>query len=144
MEHSQRKRFRWIQLYKEIGNAGIVRLKCGISRPALRKWLRRFEQDGLEALKDDSRRPERSPARKIFDEQVKLILGLRRVRKLGARRSQSELLRQHQLSFSLATIHKVLKKNDEKNLKRRLANRKKVKGIAVQYPAIEFRWTSVK
>lgn len=134
MDHNQRKRFRWIQLYNEIGNAGIVCLKCGISRPTLRKWLRRFKQDGLEGLKGDSKRPKRSPARKVFDEQEKLILGIRRKRKLGARRIQNELLRLHQLSLSLATIHKVLKKNDEKNLERRLANRKKVKRYSRPIP----------
>jgi transposase InsO family protein len=47
------------------------------------------------------------------------ILDLRLKRKLGARRIQNELVRLHECSFSLATIHKVLKKHRVKPLKRR-------------------------
>ena len=40
-----------------------------------------------------------------------LILQLRKERKLEARRIHSELKRLHNISFSTATIHKVLKKH---------------------------------
>lgn len=46
------------------------------------------------------------------------ILTLRSKRKLGARRIQSELLRQHEFRLNLATIHKVLVKNQVKPLVR--------------------------
>jgi len=57
MDVNQRMRLKWIQLYDKFGNAGIVCLKCGISRPTLRKWLRRYERDGIDGLRDESRRP---------------------------------------------------------------------------------------
>lgn len=40
-----------------------------------------------------------------------MLLGFRSTRNLGARRLQSELLRHHSISLSLASIHKVLKKH---------------------------------
>ncbi|MGZ5802025.1 MAG: helix-turn-helix domain-containing protein, partial [Burkholderiaceae bacterium] len=50
MDTEIRKRLRWIQLYEELGNAGIVCLKCGISRPTLRKWWKRYQQQGIFGL----------------------------------------------------------------------------------------------
>jgi hypothetical protein len=38
MDRGIAKRLRWVKLFKEIGNAGVVCLKCGISRPTLCKW----------------------------------------------------------------------------------------------------------
>jgi hypothetical protein len=32
MDNEIRKRLRWVQLYEELGNAGTICLKCGISR----------------------------------------------------------------------------------------------------------------
>lgn len=65
MDADQRKRLKWVILFNELGNAGRVCLKCGISRPTLRKWLRRYEEHGEDGLKDQSRRPHTSPARKV-------------------------------------------------------------------------------
>lgn len=47
-----------------------------------------------------------------------LFLILRHTRNLGARRIQSELKRLHDISFSLATVHKVLTKNQVKTVKK--------------------------
>jgi hypothetical protein len=44
------------------------------------------------------------------------ILSLRKTRKLGARRIQNELLREHNCHLSLAIIHKTLTKNQVKPL----------------------------
>lgn len=117
-------RLRWIKLYEETQNAGIVCLRCGISRPTLRLWWRRYQASGLDGLKAQSRRPTRFPAQKIFDQQERLILSLRK-RRLGARRIQNELLREYDCKLSLATIHKVLKRHDQQPLKRSRLSRKK-------------------
>jgi transposase InsO family protein len=74
-------------------------------------------------LADRSRCPVSSPAAKVFEQQEQLILSLRR--RLGARRIQSELLREHDCKLSLATIHKVLKRHDSPPLKRSRLSRKK-------------------
>ncbi|RYY02637.1 MAG: helix-turn-helix domain-containing protein [Gammaproteobacteria bacterium] len=39
--------------------------KCGISRPTLRNWLKRDEEQGLEGLNDVSKRPHSSRNTKI-------------------------------------------------------------------------------
>src|SRR4051812_28750255 len=109
MDTEIRKRLRWVQLYEEFGNAGIVCLKCGISRPTLRKWGRRYQEHGVAGLQEKIRRPKTSPNRKGFPEHEQLIAGLRK-RKLGHRRIQNELIRLHDVSFSMATIHKALER----------------------------------
>lgn len=118
MNKEIKKRLVWVELYLETGNAGLVCRKCGISRPTLRKWIRRYNEDGIEGLNGISRSPKHSPKTKVFEQQEKLILKLRKKRKIGARRLQSELKRHHDISFSLATIHKVLKRSSVASLKR--------------------------
>ena len=53
-------RLRWIKLYQKTSDAGLVCRRCGISRPTLRKWLRRYEQSGLDGLNDKSKKPHHS------------------------------------------------------------------------------------
>ncbi|MCC6967942.1 MAG: IS481 family transposase [Nitrospira sp.] len=108
MDDEMRRRFRWVRLYQETGDAGLVCRRCGISHPTLRKWVRRFDESGEDGLKSRSRRPVQSPNRRIFAPERALILDLRLTRKLGARRIQNELYRHHNLHLSLDTIHKVL------------------------------------
>lgn len=57
MDRLQKTRLGWIKAYQEVQNAGIVCRRCGIFRPTLRKWLRRYETDGIDGLKELSRAP---------------------------------------------------------------------------------------
>ncbi len=91
MEREVQQRLQWIKLYKEIGNTGLVCRGCGISRPTLRKWWKRYLEQGTEGLKSHSKRPHNSPAAKIGPEEENILLELRANRSLGARRIQSEL-----------------------------------------------------
>lgn len=119
MEKEIRQRLKWVQLYEKTGDAGLVCRRCGISRPTLRKWSRRYAEDGLKGLSSQSRRPHNSPNRKVGQKEESWILGMRNKRNLGARRIQNELFRGHELSLSLDTIHKVLTKHNVKPIKRR-------------------------
>lgn len=101
-------RLGWVELYQEIGNAGVVCRRCGISRPSLRKWWRRYQALGMAGLEEQSRRPHSSPGRKVLEREEGLILQLRRERKLGLKRLRIELIRNHDLRLSLDTLHKVL------------------------------------
>lgn len=49
-------RLKWIELYKEVGNSGLVCRSCGILRTAFRKWYMRYQESGIEDLKEKSRR----------------------------------------------------------------------------------------
>jgi transposase InsO family protein len=115
-------RLRWIKLYEKTGNAGLTCLRCGISRPTLRKWWKRYQAKGLEGLKAISRRPRSSPKQKVFVQEEERILSLRSECKMGARRIKNELYRNHSTHLGLATIHKVLTRNQVSPLKR---NRRK-------------------
>lgn len=108
-EQSIKQRLAWVEMYHQTQNAGLVCRRCGISRPTLRKWIRRYQALGLAGLVDQSRRPKTCEPKKVFEQQKQWILNLRQTRKLGARRLQNELQRLHGLSLSTATIHKVLK-----------------------------------
>lgn len=107
MDREIAARLRWVRMYRETGNAGLVCARCGISRPTLRKWLRRYQEAGEEGLQSQSRRPLRSPNRKVSEADRATILRLRAERK-GAHRIQNELRLHEQRELSLATIHKVL------------------------------------
>lgn len=114
-----RRRRIWVQLYAETKDAGLVCRRCGISRPTLRLWWKRFlikEEDGLLSL---SRRPHHSPGRVLDQERIDRILVLRDERKLGPKRIQAELLRHHDIRLSTATIWKVLRAHERAPLSRR-------------------------
>tara|TARA_Y100001968_G_scaffold274570_1_gene267873 strand:+ start:78 stop:839 length:762 start_codon:yes stop_codon:yes gene_type:complete len=112
MDLEQKKRLKWVRLFEKYGDAGKVCLRCGISRPTLRKLVKRYEESGIDGLKGQSRKPRNSPNTKVSPAIEKLILSYRSKRKLGARRLQIELLSNEEIKLSLATIHKVLKRNN--------------------------------
>lgn len=133
MDKLQKARLGWIKLYEEVGDAGIVCRRCGISRPTLRKWLSRYKKEGITGLKELSRRPLNSQ-KKVTIEQEKFILSLRNERKLGVRRVQSEMKRLHNTSLSLATIHKIFKKHDLPYLQKKRHYRKQAKRYNCRIP----------
>ena len=91
-------------------NAGMACLRCGISHPTLRKWLLRYKAEGNAGLESRSHRHQKSPNTKVSKIHEQWILKYRKAQ-LGARRIQSELIWRHNFHLSLATIHKVLKRN---------------------------------
>ncbi len=95
-----------VKLYEQTGDAGLTCRRCGISRPTLRKWWRRYQAEGVKGLETRSRRPKRIPYRKVTAEVEQCILDLRRQRMIGSRRIQHELERLHDWHLSLETITK--------------------------------------
>ena len=92
MDQKIKMRLQWVQLYQTKQNAGWVCRRCGISRPTLRKWVRRYEQFGLDGLQEHSRRPKSCQPKKVFEPEKQWVLELRPKRRLGARRIQNELV----------------------------------------------------
>lgn len=101
-------RLRWVRLYEETRDAGFVCRRCGISRPTLRKWWRRYLVEGEAGLTSRSRRPLSSPNLKLTDDVRHEILELRSERRLGPRALQAAVLREHGIHLSTASIWKVL------------------------------------
>src|SRR5690606_24504801 len=110
MDRTKARR-KWVELYARTRDAGLVCRRCGISRPTLRKWWRRYQADGEAGLVDCSRRPHRLAAQKVFSHEEAIILSLRRERRLGVKQLRNELIRQHDLTLSLDTIHRTLVRN---------------------------------
>lgn len=127
-------RLAWVQLYERTGDAGLTCRRCGISRPTLRKWWRRYRAEGVDGLADRSRRPRTSPQRKIFEAQEQLIISLRSGRRLGIKRLRNELHRLHGLHLSVDTIHKVLCRHGLNRLKRPRLVRKGTKRYSRPVP----------
>lgn len=133
-ERAARRRLAWVAAYRQIGDAGAVCRRFGISRPTLRKWLRRFDEDGEAGLSGLSRKPHTSPAKKVSAETEKLILALRRERCLGVRRIRAELRRLHGVRLSPPVIHKVLLRHDLNVLPHRKRVRHKPKRYSRPVP----------
>jgi transposase InsO family protein len=126
MATETRMRLGWVQLYEETNDAGYVCRRSGISRPTLRKWLKRYQEEGLTGLKNQSKRPKHSPNQKIFEKQEEWILEIRSEMNIGARRIQNELVRQYDYRLSLASIQKILQRNQVKPVQKP-QRRKKLK-----------------
>ena len=77
-DRAERQRRSWIEAYRSLGDAGAVCRRFGVSRPTLRKWLRRFEQEGEAGLRARSRRPRHSPSLKVDETLEPLVIGIRR------------------------------------------------------------------
>ena len=122
MARAVRLRQTWIEAWRELGAAGAVCRRFGISRPKLRKWVRRHEAAGEAGLREESR-PRHSPGAKVGHTEENLILSLRRERRLGVKRLRVELIRLHDLHLSPATIHKVLVRHDLGSLPHRRRRR---------------------
>ena len=134
MEEKQRARLGWVKLYEEVKDAGLVCRRCGISRPTLRKWYRRYQALGEAGLIDQSRRPHSSPACKTSVKIESLILDLRKCRQLGAKRISSELLRLHEISLSPPVVQKILIRHGAGKLSTRLKWRKQPKRYSRPIP----------
>ena len=118
MNSDAKRRMKWVSTYQESGDAGLTCRRCGISRPTLRKWLRRFEQGGLSALETRSSRPLTSPHRKVNDQMLATIVGLRDAKNIGARRIQIEMGLSKQEWLSRTIIQRALDRAQVRKLRR--------------------------
>jgi transposase InsO family protein len=139
-----RTRLGWVRFCEQVGDAGLVCRRCGISRPTLRKWWRRYQAEGEAGLEARSHRPHRSPNRKIFAEQEALVRRLRRARKLGIEMLRNELARRHGLRLALDTTHKVLVRHGGNRLKRPRLKRKGTRRYSRPAPGDRVRMDTCK
>lgn len=95
-----------VEDYLKVRSYRKVSRMYGVNVKTVAKWVRRYWQDGLQGLKDRSRRPHHSH-RKVTRELEKEILTWRERTGFGARRMKMEL----GFDLTASTIHKVLKRN---------------------------------
>jgi transposase len=86
--------------------------RYGVSRQAVHRWLRRYQQGGLDALADRSHRPRRCPHQLAAVVEARLCELRRAHPGWGPRRLGHELARQQITPLpSRATIYRVLVRN---------------------------------
>jgi putative transposase len=82
----------------------------GISERTLRYWCRNYREGGVEGLRDDSRRPHRSP-RRIHGNLANRILQLRRSHPAWGALRIHALLTRSGVHVSASTVHRLLKRH---------------------------------
>jgi transposase InsO family protein len=133
MKDQIKARLRWVILYLDTKDAGLVCRKCGISRPTLRHWVRRYQKEGEAGLQSKTKRPHKTPEKKVTDQIEQWVLELRK-RRLGSRRIQSELRRLHSCPLSRRTIQGILSRHQQPPLLKTRRPRKVVKRYAREVP----------
>jgi transposase InsO family protein len=91
------------------GNVAATCRYYGISRQCYYGWLRRYEADGLEGLKDRSSRPHSSP-RVTQAEVVEKIVWLGRHYHFGPAKIAMYLARYHDVTISTSGVWRILKR----------------------------------
>jgi len=81
----------------------------GISRQCYYGWLRRYEADGIDGLKDRSSRPHHSP-RVTQAEVIEKILWLRKHYHFGPAKIAMYLARYHDVTISTSGVWRILKR----------------------------------
>jgi transposase InsO family protein len=93
------------------GNVAQTCRYYGISRQTFYAWLRRYEEKGLEGLRDRSSRPHVSP-NATSAEVVGKIIYLRQSYHFGPEKISMYLRRYHELSISPSGVWRILKRLD--------------------------------
>ena len=82
----------------------------GVSDRTLRRWCRYYREEGIEGLRNESRRPHHSPNR-IHGNLVNRILHLRRQHPAWGALRIHALLRRRGVQVSAITVHRLLKRH---------------------------------
>ena len=61
MNREIQQRLVWVKLFEETNDAGLVCRICGNFRPTLRKWLKRYSEQGINRLSGHNNHPVKSP-----------------------------------------------------------------------------------
>ena len=91
------------------GNVAMTCRYYGVTRQSFYIWKRRYEEEGLEGLRDRSRRPKHSP-RATRTEIVGKILYLRQHYHFGPAKIAMYLRRYHDVAISPSGVWRILKR----------------------------------
>lgn len=107
-------RLEFVELAQSDGvNVALLCRRFGISRKTAYKWIARYKLGGIERLKDQSRRPHRSPAKTAADVEQKIIELRRRHPAWGGRKLAARLRSLGLDALPAAsTITSVLRRHD--------------------------------
>jgi transposase InsO family protein len=110
------RRLAIIRHAKEVtGNVALTCRYYGVSRHTFYIWLRRYEEGGIDGLRDRSRRPLRSP-NATTGEVIGKIVYLRKTYHFGPEKISMYLKRYHDVQVSRSGVWRILKRLDMNRL----------------------------
>jgi len=116
LDREARRRLAVLRHVVEVtGNVAATCRYYGVSRQAYYGWLRRFEAEGVEGLRDRSKRPKTSPNATHVD-VVGKIIHLRQHYHFGPGKIQMYLKRYHDVEISQSGVWRILKRLDMNRL----------------------------
>jgi transposase InsO family protein len=99
-----------IEVHKQSGTMSDLCRRYGVSRKTGYKWLKRYERESsVEALKNQSRRPQHSPRRTSADREERVV-GMRDEKGWGADKI-AWVLGQAGMVLPPITVHRILKRH---------------------------------
>lgn len=112
LDREVRRRLAVLRHVEEVSsNVAMTCRYYGISRPTYYTWLRRYEAEGVDGLRDRSRRPRTSP-NATRAEVVDKIIHLRRTYHFGPGKIAMYLRRYHDVTVSRSTVWRILHRLD--------------------------------
>jgi transposase len=110
LERRANRRLAVLRHVEEVsGNVAATCRYYGISRQCYYGWLRRYEADGIDGLKDRSSRPHHSP-RVTQAEVIEKIFWLRKHYHFGPAKIAMYLARYHDVTISTSGVWRILKR----------------------------------
>jgi transposase len=100
-----------LQWYEDHGrNARLTGRQCGVSPDTVSRWLRRYQQGGVRALEDRSRRPRRVRCPTWSRELALAVLQLREAHPRWGKAKLVVRLRQQGFTCSTAMVGRILRR----------------------------------
>ncbi|WP_228000499.1 helix-turn-helix domain-containing protein [Nocardia australiensis] len=110
MDREVRRRLAVLRHVEEVtGNVAMTCRYFGISRPTYYTWLRRYETEGVDGLRERSRRPRTGPAA-TRAEVVEKIIHLRQRYRFGPDNIRMYLERYYDIQISKSGVWRILKR----------------------------------
>lgn len=112
MDREVRRRLAVLRHVEEVtGNVAMTCRYFGISRPTYYTWLNRYEKEGVDGLRDRSKRPRTSPNATRAD-VIEKIIHLRKNYHFGPEKIAMYLQRYHDVAISKSGVWRILHRLD--------------------------------
>jgi transposase len=106
-----RERLEWIRYYERVGNARQICLFFGIPPKTFYKWLKRYQEQGISGLSDQTRRPKRVREPEIPIEWVAKAVEVAQSNPFASKYRVSEILEsEFGIRLSASSVWRILKR----------------------------------